>query len=995
MPEHDTIKNYTRRIQRILIDRYRDIVAQEAPAAYAILQRRLELQKTEIKGKKRAAKLARIKAYIRFWKSLSVEEQLVLAGHDAKINHMARLARTIGTTEIVHAHNRIKTTTAGSIDYVLRRFREQDVAPEQVQKFLNENAVSWFSLTGHPTNPTTLDYTKAQTRLARVIVDPQATPKDLENALLDIYRTPIIGDRKTPLEEAGETLNTLNVIYDTALAHRDLFNKALADYGYAEQNIRVVEPLIVPCAWTLGDGDGNESLTPTVLEDGIALHRRTIIARYLESLKQIQDKAGFDPDISGALEVLQRHFEAMKSAPPTAFADPSSLALSIENIANNIDIYQDRHRSGALKDRIMDLAYLVRCFGFGFGMIDVRHNAVALLKAVRQRALLAGIATSQDLESCDLDHLHLELTAWLKDDAALERCRTITVEQFEDAGDAVSGMIWGRLQVVGRNPDMCEKLIIAETTHPAHALAALLLLKATGNIIGEQGSRIDLTLLSESVRDLTNIGNTVETLLENESFRAHVSSRGRLLVMIAKSDTTRQDGRGEAEYAQYEAAVDIYRVGEKMGRKYPELQNVLTSIMNGGGHALQRGGGRVTEVPAVHGRAAGEARVFDCGPSTLTIQGHQMTILFCPGKVALGTLEALAAQNLYTKAGVHGEMPDVRSGMNMNRQYARADAWLYARTSGLAFDALTRDNPAIDNLLRRAPWLAMKAGNASSRPPKRGEKQVGPGITPREAEGENPKALQGRAISGERLTAHACLPVFTVLGLLEAMETVRGQGLASRNPEKYGDALHHLYRTHKIHRDGARATINAVTMADFDIAWPLLAGRPRPSAKDVSELALRFDYKDMNERDGPAITMAFLEDYFLNVEKLSFEMVSGQAARRNFRHGDALKTLWPELDGEVSNRARAAEFSRAVECYRAMEFQKYPDRPLSETEFRITQSLYAAADVVNAPVGILATRTRLEPVTEMRDGVRTKFMKPESYLESDVAGMLTLPPALA
>lgn len=992
MSDHDNTKNYARRLARILTRRYCDLVARMDPAAYEVLQKRLDLQKTGIRGKKRAAKLARIKAYIRYWKSLDAEQQLTLAAHDAKINHLGRLARTIGTTEIVHAHNRIKTTTAGSIDYVIRQFRAQDVAPEQVQKFLDENAVAWFSLTGHPTNPTTVDYTRAQTRLAYVITNPETTPADLEKALLDIYHTPIIGDRKSPLEEAEETLNTLHVIYDTALAHRDLFNKALADYGYAENNVRVTTPLIVPCAWTLGDGDGNESLTPRVLEDGIRLHRRSIAGRYLETLQQIQDFAAFDPEIAGALQILRGYLEEMREARPASFADPSSLALYIENIASNIDIYQDRERSAVLKERIIDLAYLVSCFGFGFGMIDIRHNAVDILKTVKELARIAGIGTAQDLDSCDLDHLHLELTAWLKDDKALELCRAVNAAQFDDT---TAGMIWGRLQVIGRNPDLCEKLIIAETTHPAHALAALLLLKATGNIVGEEGSRIDLTLLSESVRDLTNLGNTLETLLENESFRFHVASRGRLLVMIAKSDTTRQDGRGEAEYAQYEAAVDIYRVGEKMGRKYPELENVLTSIMNGGGHALQRGGGRVTEVPAVHGRAAAEARVFDCGPSTLTIQGHQMTILFCPGKVALGTLEALASQNLYTKAGVHGEMPDVQAGRNMNRQYARADAWLYARVSGLAFDALTRDNPAIDNLLRRAPWLAMKAGNASSRPPKRGEKQVGPGITPREAAGDNPRALQGRAISGERLTAHACLPVFTVLGLLEAMETVRGQGLASRNPEKYGDALHHLYRTHKIHRDGARATINAVTMADFDIAWPLLAGRPRPSAKDVSALALRFDYKDMDERDSPAITLAFLEDYFLRTEKLSYEMVSGQKARLNFRHGDALKILWPELENEVANRSRAAEFSRVIECYRAMEFQKYPDRPLSEIEFRITQSLYASADVINAPVGILATRTRLEPVTEMRDGVRTKFMKPESYLESDVAGLLAIPPSLA
>lgn len=654
MPEQVQIKNYSRRIERIIISRYRDIVRRKDPGAYEILQKRLDLQSTERKGSKRAAKLSRYKSYVHFWNSLSIEQQYALAGHDAKINHLSRLARTIGTTEIVQAHNKIQSTTAGSIDYVLRQFRAQNVTAEQVQKFLDENGVAWFSLTGHPTNPTTVAYTKAQTRLARIITNPDATPADLEKALVDLYETPIIGERKTPLEEADETLNTLNVIYDAALPHRDLFNKALADSGYAAENVRVIEPLIVPCVWTLGDGDGNENLTPEVLADGILLHREAVSARYIETLRPLQEEAAYLRETADALADLQKHLTKMASGPLDSFATVTELALYIESIANGIDIYQDEKRSAALKQKILDLAYLVRCFGFGFGMIDIRHNAVDLLKAVRRLANLAGIETGQDLESCDLDHLHLELTAWLKNDEIIERCRNVTVAQFEQADDVSSGIIWGRLQIVGKNPDMCEKLIIAETTHPAHALAALLLLKATGNIIGEEGSRIDLTLLSESVRDLMNLGNTLETLLENESFRRHVASRGRLVVMIAKSDTTRQDGRGEAEYAQYEAAVDIYRVGEKMGRKYPELQGILTSIMNGGGHALQRGGGRVTEIPAVHGRSAADARVTDCGPSTLTIQGHQMTILFCPGKVAIGTLEALASQNLYTKAGVHG-----------------------------------------------------------------------------------------------------------------------------------------------------------------------------------------------------------------------------------------------------------------------------------------------------------------------------------------------------
>ena len=961
-------KSYTRRMERLLTRRYMGIVATQDPDSFALIAQRKDIQQGE-------NKTTRMKEYVALWQGLSADQQLKLAEHDAKINHLARLARTLATTTVVQAHNKIKTTTAGSIDFVMRRFREEGVAPEQVQQFLDDNAVAWFSITGHPTNPTTVDYTIAQTDVARVIVDPSATPDDLHDALLHLYHTPIVGDRKTPLDEARESINALNSIYDSALAHRDLFIKAIADHGYAAQGVNITRALIVPCSWTLGDADGNPALTAQVLADGIALHRQAIADRYQLTLQSIHTDHA--PTIQGLRE-LQK---TLAQAGPQTQID--SVCQKIQSIIADCP-------DEAAQKQIQDFRYLLHCFGFGFGTIDIRHNAVDILAAVKKLAVLCGLENKQDMDAIGLDHIQLKLAAWLRDNAVLSRMASTT-----DLPDDESAMIVGRLRVIGKNPDMCEKLIIAETTHPAHALAALLLLKITGNVVADDGARIDLTMLSESVHDLMNLGNTLETLLDNETFRAHVAARGRLLVMIAKSDTTRQDGRGEAEYAQYEAAIDIYRVAEKMRRKYRGLRHVLPSIMNGGGHALQRGGGRVTEIPAVHGRAAADARATDIGPSTLTVQGHQQNVLFCPGPVAVGTMEALAAQNLYSKAGIYGEMPDPVSRPGLNRHHGQYDAWLYAQTAGRAFDTLTQKNVAIDELLVRAPWLAMKAGNASSRPAKRGEKMVGPGITPREAIGVDPRALQGRAISGERLTAHACLPIFSVLGLVEAMISVRDHGRASRNPEKYGDGLHHLYRAHKIHRDGARATLNASIMADFDIAWPLLVGDERPPRTIVEKLAAQFLHHDPDHNNTPAITLAFLEQYFLNVERLSYEMVSGQKAKKNFNHGDGLRILWPELFHEMSVRNRAAEFSRVIECYRTVQMDRAPDIPLDETQFRITQNLYAAADVVNAPIGILATRTRLEPVYDLRGGVKTRFMKPESYLESDVAGLLSLPPALS
>lgn len=976
--KNDISQSYVSWLAQTITQHYTSILNESAPETVKLLAQKETIERRQDKSKRMAA-------YIAFWDALDDSQQLSLSSHDAKLNQIARMARVIGTTEVVWAHNALKTTNAGSIDFVLEHFRQSGVTAGQVQKFINENAQAWVSLTGHPTNPTTLEYTKAQIGLARVVTDPNATPEDLRQALIILRDTPIVGAHKTPLEEAEETLATLDVIFDSAIALKKLFEAALRKHGYADEGVTIQRGLIRPCVWTLGDGDGNANMTAEVLDRGIALHRSRIAARYSEKEATIIAQAkreGASAAHITQIEELSHHLQTHETGRTESFARRGAQLAETLRAAGCM-------QTGQTLD---EFAFLIRCFGRNFAKIDIRHNAIDIMASTAALLERSALMDKADFAALSLDEQGHRLSAWLEDEAALESLRKNAFNAIKD--DKVAARILGRLRVIGENPDMCEKLIIAETTHCAHALAALLLLKITGNPIGNADSRIDLVILSESVADLVSIGHTLETLLENKTFRNHVASRKQLIAMIAKSDTTRQDGRGEAEYAQYEAAVEVYRVADLMKRKHKILEPVLVSVKNGGGHALQRGGGRVTEIPAVHGRAAADARVTDIGPSTLTIQGQQQTILFCPGKVAIGSLEAFAAQNLYTKAGVQGEMRPPRFSRNANRQYARADAWLYAKTAGSAFDRLIKNNPAIDELFIAAPWLAMKAGNVSSRPAKRGEQQAQPGITPAQAKGKNPKALEGRAISGERLSAHACLPVFSVLGLVEAMEAVRHEGTACANPDKYGDALHHLYRAHKIQRDAARATVNVVAMADFDIAWPLLVGRARPEEKQVTALAQQFICSDKPDANKPEVTLAFLETYFLEAEKLTYSMISGQNPPANMRHGGALQKLWPELATQVSARNRSAEFARVIECYRSRAFDHAPHVPLSETTFRITQALYTSANVINAPVGILATRTKLEPVKEINGTGKTMFMRPKSYQEKDISHLLEKPAAL-
>lgn len=974
--------SYTRDYQDRLTAAYIQSLGRDHPAA-ANLERLFALEAIEPdtvaaslapENQRRAAKRRRMKSYIEFWESLALPDRRRLAEDYARVLTLSRNVATIAVTDVVQAHNAIHATTAGSIDFVMRRFREEDVAASQAQTFLDENAVAWFSLTAHPTNPATVEYSLAEIALTEVLADPAAASDTLAAVLERIIDLPVVGSHKTPVDEAAETLGSLQVIYDCALPHRALFEQALRRHGYANEGVHIRKPLIRPSIWALGDGDGNPAVTAQVLRDGIALYRRAIKDRYMAHLDRLRIAAGADAAIVKRLDAIVLALSAID--------DPSARLPNLEGLIEQVGDLAVQWPDAATD--LNDFAYLLSCFRFSFATIDVRHNAVDVMATAAVLLEQLGRKDRAEFQAMSDPEKEIYLGRCLDDEDLIAQCLATAPADLKDE-DGVAARIFERLQVIGQNPDVCEKLILAETTSAAEALAGLFLLKATGNAVASQRGRIDLVTLSESSADLLSLGRTLESLLENPTYRAHVVARGTLLAMIAKSDTTRQDGRGKAEYAQHEGAVAVYAVIDQMKGKYPELENVLPSVMNGGGLALQRGGGRVTEVPALHGRAAYDARAYDMGPSTLTIQGHQQRILFAPYKTAIGTLEALAAQNLYSKAGIQGEMPPPENAPDINRQYARMDAWLYANVAGETFDRLTKHNPSIDALLTKAPWVAMKAGNVSSRPGKRGEKLVGPGITPREAKGENPKALQGRAISGERLVAHACVPVFTLLGLVEAMDAVASESPVNLNHQKYGEALHHLYKSHKMQRDGARVNINAAPIADFDIAWPLLIGRDRPGKDEIEILARQF-HDDEEETASPAdATLAFLEKYFLDVEKLTYEMVTAQKAGDDFRHGDGLKRLWPELAEQVEYRNRTAEFARVIETHLTRQMDAAFDTPIDEDHFRIIQAIYTAADVIDAPTGILATRTRIEPGETL----------PQSFAEADVRDRLELPHALA
>ncbi|CAM2720391.1 unnamed protein product, partial [Rotaria socialis] len=385
-----------------------------------------------------------------------------------------------------------------------------------------------------------------------------------------------------------------------------------------------------------------------------------------------------------------------------------------------------------------------------------------------------------------------------------------------------------------------------------------------------------------------------------------------------------RNGRG-AESSQEEASGKLYAMLEQFKNKYPELKNLKIHGFSGGGAALQRGGGRVSEVAHNHSRIARYFHAKTIGPSLLTIQGHQMQILFSPSSIALNTLESLVAQNLHARAqtelkpnGEHYVLPrrapngydETKNIENFHKacQVMRQTYFNYMGDLDNDKDQ-NSGNYNFNQLFANAPWV-----------------------------GENPKLLNNRAITVERVCAHSGTHFLNYLSVSE--------GLKSLNY----DELHDMYLCSKSCRDFMRNTALSLHMTDFDIAWLTMIGEVHPNKTELVSLAKNFSTNRKTKNTNKE-TLAWLELYAYDVAKLVYKCILDKDPPDNFDLQTPLKSGFSNLSQQLKMREESDEFGRYAQAVMTDFMNKDLDFVLGTNETFALQACYAAADVVNAPEG--------------------------------------------
>lgn len=935
----------------------------------------------------------------------------------AKLQDISAIARKHATAGILKAEQGAFGASADDITYTLRHFRSQGVRAEVVQRYLDEVAAT-FSLTSHPTNATSVAHTTSAIRLEQVLAHPDASAADIHRAMDRFIDTPVAAPRKTPAEELEELIPVLDNLFDGAALQRQAILTALQVSGYGDDGVVIRTPMLALEDWSATfDGDGNVNATREAMEAGVDRKRRWIRERYTGRLDAIEATLHHEGQY-GYMKSRIAHIKHQLST--QSYPDVSAMQADLETLQSDLSATDGLRHEG-----IDELLYLSDVFGFVGSVGNIRHDAQSIHQTLRVLVKLANLRLEQSIEQYNKEELSTLLTGWFSDPEgyALQRLRvalTTKEEKLQDvtALDDTPRRILERLHYLASEPEIANKLIIAEAAHPADVKAAMVLLSVTGNEVANPSAQHEIVMLVESVSDVRCLDKTLERLACDAVYQKHLEAIGRMTVMIAHSDNRRRDGysAGEVitrmegtiaalqrdlwELAVAEDIAPLLNISDRFG--------VPIYIFDGGGNDLMRG---AAVNPGQSGKQHGHAAARENAPTIRTpqntIQGEQTRLLFGYPQCAAMFLEMMVSQTMYAKAAVEKQIGIVPAlddkdlsreqrrlaGTLLDPAYQRAQreaqrsAFMFHDKARKMFHLYTdqrrgKINPFDELFSHSGAWISTLLANRGSRSNQRGKSDSDVNRTVAQIRG-NRTALSQRAITGNLLFQLSGTFHLGLLGQLEAFAHIGEAAAYQMFHSSLPDRTHIVGIAQQLH------------MTDFAKAWRMM-GEDQPDTLKMERLAGRFSQRWRNgEVPTPRETLAFMEDYGLRLAKAIFQVATGRQADeafanagRRFEIQDAYRTLLPELARQLDMRHASHEAEHLALARLERLFSDYPEQTISEPMEMMAVALVGALSYdVRPALGPMAVRGAKGVATTHEESAVSRGERLQPDIRDELADM--------
>lgn len=557
--------------------------------------------------------------------SLSPERTVQILRAFSYFSHLANIAEDQHHIRRMRSHAIAGSPPrSSSVEKAMERVFEAGYTAKQLVAFF-ETALISPVLTAHPTEVRRKSVMKREMEIAKLLFEREQgnhTPREKEKLLEELRRAILILWqsnllRQTKMGVIDEVKNGLTYYDYTFLKELPGFYSDLEDQlsDHLDGDDSAILPSFLRIgSWIGGDRDGNPFVTSDILVETLRRQSTTALNYYLEELHELGGELSLSKRLINASDEVLHLSSSSPDPSPHRVEEPYRRAIvgiyarvaatlqeldqedavrqpigdapsykSAKELQRDLTVIHqsliDNGSAALAKGRLRNLRRAVDCFGFHLASIDLRQNSSVHEATISEMLAAMGNETPySDLSENDrVELLRVELT----------NPRSLTRSHWEYSADAEKelAVLRSAHQVqTNFDPIAMPTAIISNTQDVSDILELAVLLKEVGIVSADGTARINIAPLFETIEDLRNCPEIMESLLSLPEYRSLVDSMGGVQeVMLGYSDSNKDGGFVTSGWELYKAEIKLIDVFKR--------HNVRLRLFHGRGGTVGRGGG--------------------------------------------------------------------------------------------------------------------------------------------------------------------------------------------------------------------------------------------------------------------------------------------------------------------------------------------------------------------------------------------------------------------
>ncbi len=511
-------------------------------------------------------------------------------------------------------------------------------------------------------------------------------------------------------------------------------------------------------SWIGGDRDGNPFVNNEMMTRVMKMQHELIIQTYIKEINKLIRELSLSVDFSTPSKELQKSLQKEKShltqtslklyerEPFRAklnliklklqnhllkvnavsevdftYQNPKELLEDIDMLIASLDLVASK--------RLKSLRNLVLLGGFHLMQLDFREHRDMYIHAVSEVLCLLGYTDSDFMHRHESKKIEILNKVLSEPPLNLNSVLWDVSPQTRHTLNAFLRILWAKKAI---SKDILKSVIVSMTTTASDLLAVLYLAYCSGLwqkgkiktmengecVIKSGKSGIFITPLFETINDLENAEEILETLSHNEHYRQYLKDSGNAQqIMIGYSDSSKDGGIFTSNYSLYKAISNLVKLEQRLGIHF--------MLFHGKGGSISRGGGQLENALLAFPRGS-------IGTTLKTTeQGEIISSRYLNPRVAIRSF-ALTLASLLKKA-VHDNFcanATEANDMNKNIQiHCNIDPYLsrleeLSRISYRTYRDLVYETPNFVTYFKHAtPIEFIQNLNLGSRPSKRKDTQ--------------------------------------------------------------------------------------------------------------------------------------------------------------------------------------------------------------------------------------------------------------------------------